>query len=300
MSCDTCIHRKKPGAHDAMDVICSKGAAAESYCIGGAYELYESRDAKPVEQQFMSEPVIEAQSDPFPRPSIEEEERIMTLIDAVHSGKVKPEDLSDEDRQIIEDFAQKQAAQIEQMKTTMADFEQRPKSTEEGFNGKSKTVGTNMDTCEGCKYHSMLGCFLHKYYDCVDHQRYLYESDVIPTKQKGAEEKIEDAEDIQFIDDKLHTTQLPFQKKKPKFRAEAKPINLEGTEVDETELRSEISELGEDAFDFGATPIEPPHPEDIPTDEVEVEAAAEEVAEATMSPQEDEDVDFIDKKLEGL
>ena len=91
------------------------------------------------------------------------------------------------------------------LKETMQNIEARPKSDAEGFNGVKKISVSGQITCNGCKNHSLVGCFLGKYYDCVDNGRYLFEADTsgftLPPEAQA--EKLSDEKDINFIDNMM-------------------------------------------------------------------------------------------------
>lgn len=74
--------------------------------------------------------------------------------------------------------------------------EGRPVTEADGFNGVRKDGVIKSYACTGCKHHSIVGCFLGRYYDCVDNSRYLFEgiTGAINPGEMGIEHKIEEEE----------------------------------------------------------------------------------------------------------
>lgn len=81
----------------------------------------------------------------------------------------------------------------------------RPKEEGEGYNGVKKTEEVKAYSCKGCKNFSNVGCFLGRYYDCVDNGRYLFDP-VVPEESLPLERQEEmkaDEKDIGYIDSLL-------------------------------------------------------------------------------------------------
>lgn len=145
--------------------VCEKGASGEAYCLGGGRELWEASNS-------VIEPDIVPMDD----------------------GELEPS-AHNEDAGVTEEDLQKLAA----AKQLIADINSRPKTIEEGFNGIKKESAKGSDSCAGCINFTATGCFLGRYYECVDVNRFLYQgSGVAPIP--SIEKVEEDSDDISFID----------------------------------------------------------------------------------------------------
>lgn len=82
---------------------------------------------------------------------------------------------------------------FEEVENAKAKFDARPKVEAEGFNGVKKSAEKKSDSCQGCIHHSRVGCFLGRYYDCVENNRYLFEGAVV-LGSGGLEKTMEEAE----------------------------------------------------------------------------------------------------------
>jgi len=243
-NCGTCQHLTPEGS-------CGKGLEGEAYCLGGDYELWvsslsgEDIEGKPVEP--MDEEIFEEPSDAINLNELDDETK--QLVEDLHSGKIKPEDVPMEKREVLARIFQTVNEKVEELKKQQEEMENRPKSQEQGFNGKHKSNPTNMKTCEGCKHSSRLtGCFIKKYHDCVDNGRYLYElvpgaGDEIPS----IEEQQESQESLQLIDDAIKDIKVEQGKRKKSFSASKELPKLSDNLVDENDLLQEILEEGKKA-----------------------------------------------------
>lgn len=121
------------------------------------------------------------------------------LKQKLDSGEITPDDLK---RVLSPEHLKK----LEALKEAIQNMDTRPGSGNEGFNGiKYSDAGeVKSRTCEGCIHFSRVGCFLGKYYDCVDHGRYLYDrgKDVIASIEQ-VEEEVVSQKDVDFIDNLL-------------------------------------------------------------------------------------------------
>lgn len=106
---------------------------------------------------------------------------------------------------LVQSMTTEQQQVFNAMKQAMGDIAARPKSEEEGFNGVKKVSVTGKISCAGCKNHSMVGCFLGKYYDCVDNGRYLFDPENVEgvPSLEHEKEKIDDQKDINFVDNMM-------------------------------------------------------------------------------------------------
>lgn len=242
--CGTCQHLTPEGS-------CGKGLEGETYCLGGDYELWVGDlDAGDIE----GTPVEPMGTEIFEEPSgsginlADLDDETKQLIEDLHSGKIKPEDVPFDKREIIAKVFEAVNDRIEEIKQQQENFDNRPKNAESGFNGKLKANPTNMKTCEGCKHHSPLtGCFIKKYHDCVDNGRYLYE--LIPGAggpMPSIEEELESQESIGMVDDAIKDIHVEQGKRKKSFSASKELPKLSGEMVDADELLAEILEAGKD------------------------------------------------------
>jgi len=186
-NCLTCFY--------ANEGKCLKGQAAEIYCMGGDYELWKGKEivTDNESENILAFPIEKVKS----YDSIEEFEAFLgrkLSSDEVESfNKIK----GMEKKNLLENVDVSKF-----LNDKGVDVSNRPLSSEEGFNGVKKEVGKIYSkSCDGCKNFSIVGCFLGKYYDCVDNGRYLYSpvNDGISSVE-SIEEKIERKEDEKIVD----------------------------------------------------------------------------------------------------
>jgi len=221
---------------------CKKGDQAEVYCMGGGYELWQSKEVEEsvdeliskgstvdtVDQEVLEESenianftppevpygqsleemantTLEEVEAKIGRPLSEAEKKhfeVVKLQAQELAQKLKSGEITEEDLQKALDPEQQRMYAA--MKETLQNIENRPKTDEEGFNGVKKDGILKAPSCNGCKHDSMVGCFLGRYYDCVDNKRYLFEpiSDGVKHIEsiEAREERESDEKDVDFID----------------------------------------------------------------------------------------------------
>ena len=236
--CRGCVYFNT--SNEYVEVRCKRGYEFELACIGGNCESYSSKDvAKPDANVF------DRQTNAKLEAAVEEEG--MQLLEDLHSGKVKYDDLTMENKIEVEKAAEVALSEMEEVRSKIEDLESRPKTIEEGFNGKHKNQSTTAKSCAGCKHLTMVGCFLRKYWDCKDNGFYLHEgADYAKTPTTvSSYEKLQEEKEIQYVDDMLFDTKLQYTQNKPSFRNKGKEQQFDSGTVNEDELMEEILSLGE-------------------------------------------------------
>ena len=107
--------------------------------------------------------------------------------------------------------------QLREHFTSIAAFSEalanRPKTADEGFNAVKKNGPGDIKSysCEGCIHFSLVGCFLGRYYDCVDSGRYLFDAGNVVSSIEKTEEVSVDKEDMDYIDSLLDSNKKKEQ-----------------------------------------------------------------------------------------